>query len=365
MGLLNVHSTIEQMMPAPKTGMSMPLFIVKGEAEEAIYKEYKTITAFTKDKEMAAANTNPILLSKLAYVWNQEQRHEKFAVLISNDIAKSLEKYREKEFYFLLSGLDDKATQTEIAKFVDGGVNVHMRQAVLRFDDVAGATPFTKYRNVITMIAPKVKELVEGTEENEGGPEYVDVTEHIDAAAVAEIGSRTPGSVTWKFRRLNGVTPQFLDEDEMNAIDDIHAIAYVIKHNAPQTSEGWQSFVEEGMVAPRYIDNVHGQAWVRLDVERRLDATLRREDKVFYDDRGIIRLETALKLTLKEAAAMGIVGERNGLPIYKTQAAPVDDQDEVDIVNRKYRGLEYQYLNSGAIHEVWARGSVTNKVEGE
>lgn len=358
MGLINVHSSIEQLMPSPRMGMGMPCLIMPG--TETVYKEYRTIQAFTSDAVMTGVNTNAILLSKLAYVWNQSTRHEKFAILVTADVAGAITKYREKEFYFLLAGADDLTTQKAIATFVDSGQNVHMRQSVLRFDDAASAVDFVRYKNNISAIAPKAKETVL---DDEGQEELIEITEHMDAALVAEVGSRTPGSINWKFRRLTGVTPQYLDEDEMAAIDDVHGIAYVFKHNAAQTSAGWQSFKEEGMVAPRYIDNIHGQAWVRLDVERRLDAALRSVDKVFYDDRGIARLEMSLKLTLKEAAAMGIVGERDGLPIYRTQALPVDAQDEIDIVNRRYRGLEYEYLNSGAIDEVWVTGSVTNKVE--
>lgn len=342
MPLVDVHSTIEAAVVQGKTGLSMPLFVYKDEtATTPIYKEFRTITAFKADPDLTAATQDATLLAKLDKVFAQKSRNEKFAILATADIDAGLKAFIDKDFFFILSADDVAANQLVIAQHVDSNFNKRMRIAILSSTDVAGGAPFKTLKNVISLYSPVA-------------------TDHMDAALVAEVGSQPVGSVTWKFKTLYGVTTQYLSEDQMLEIDDARMIAYAYKHGEAQTTEGWLSYTDSENPNPHYIDTLHGEAWVRYDVEKRIARTLKTNPKIPYDPRGPGILLGDATTTLKEAADMGIIGQNeDGVFVFEASAASIADQAPEDVATRKYRGIRYSYKPSGAIHEVWVTGTVT------
>lgn len=341
MPLIDVHSSIEALTLQPKTGLGMPCFVFKtATADTNIYEEFRTIKQFKEAATMTTVKDEVVLNQKLDYVFSQDSRHEKFAVLITSDITTGLEQFKDKDFYFILSADDVTANKLEIAKYVNSAVNTRIRMAILQSATVTEGKSYNLLKNVISLYSPVANE-------------------QFDAAAVANIGSQPVGSITWKFKKVRGITVQYLTEEDMLEIDDARMIAYAYKHGAPQTTEGWTAYVTADDVIPQYIDDIHGQAWVRFDVEKRIALTLQNEPKLPYDNRGIKVLEGCATTTLQEASSMGIVGvNEDNQYVYAVAALTREQQDPQDIVTRKYRGLTYTYRKSGAIHEVWVSGTV-------
>lgn len=343
MPLVDVHSTIEAAVVQPKTGLGMPLFVYKDSTVPAgtpIYKEFRTKTAFLADPDLTAAKADSTLLGKIDKIFEQKSRHEKFAILSTDDIDAGIKAFIDKDFYFILSADDVPANQLVIAQHVNSNFNKRLRIAILSSLDVAAGAPFKTLENVISLYSPVA-------------------TDYMDAALVAEVGSQRVGSVTWKFKTLYGVTTQYLTEDKMLEIDDSRMIAYAFKHGEPQTTEGWLSYINDENPNPQFIDTRHGEAWVRYDVEKRIARTLKTNPKIPYDPRGPGVLLGDATTTLKEAADMGIIGQdEDGVFVFSASAASIDDQTAEDKATRKYRGINYSYKPSGAIHEVWVTGTV-------
>lgn len=347
MPLIDVHSSIEALTLQPRTGLGMPCFVVKmpdtsgtGGPAAPTYKEFRTLKQFKDDPSMADLQTNDVLLGKLETIFDQDNRHEKFAILKTEDIKTGLDQFKDNEFFFILSADEVTENKMAIAQYANSAQNKRLRIAILQEKTVALGKAYNLLKNVVCLYSP-----VDG--------------EYFDAAITANVGSLQVGSVTWKFKEVRGVTTQYLSEETMLEIDDARMIAYAYKHGSPQTTEGWASYITADDVIPQYIDDLMGAAWVRYDVEKRMAKSLKVNPKLPYDNRGIKVLEGDATTTLLEASNMGIVGQDDdGVFVYRVQALPRDSQTPEDIVTRKYRGISYAYRKSGAIHEVWVSGTV-------
>lgn len=347
MPLIDVNSSIEALTLQPKTGLGMPCFVVKmtdtsasGGPAAPTYFEFRTKKQFVDSPDVADLQSNAVLLAKIDTIFAQDNRHEKFAILKTENIETGLEQFKDKDFFFILSADEETANKLEIAKYADSAKNTRLRIAVLQNTTVALGKAYNLLKNVVSLYSPVV-------------------TEYFDAAITANVGSLPVGSLTWKFKEVRGVEVQYLSEEKMLEIDDARMIAYAYKHGSAQTSEGWSSYITQDDVIPVFIDDLHGAAWVRYDVEKRIAKALKDNAKLPYDARGIKVLEGCATTTLLEASNMGIVGQDDdGVFVYRVQAAPRDAQDPMDIATRKYRGISYAYRKSGAIHEVWVTGTV-------
>lgn len=344
MPLKDIHSEIHEVRPAVSKQMGMPLLVMKNKNLEAVgnvYKEFRTIKELQGDEDFAEVKEDEELLAKLNAIFSQSKRHEKFAVMLyKTDIKEALGEYKDSDFYFILTVSDDPLEQKVVAEFVDLADD---RQAIFRSKTAEEVNAFNKFKRVFAIVHPDTLE-----------------NEKVDAAVVAEIGSYAPGEATWKFKKLKGITGLRLSEDEMQAIDDARGVAYAYKHGEDQTTEGWNTYKSEEAIAPDYVDDFLGIDWIKRDSERRIAKTLRETPKLPYDTRGINVLIGDVNITLKTASTMGIVGvDEDGQFVYEVWGATRDEQTDSDILNRKYKGINYRYRKSGAIHEVWLYGTVT------
>lgn len=189
------------------------------------------------------------------------------------------------------------------------------------------------------------------------------LNEPMDAALIGSTASLTVGSVTWKFRKLNGITPDNITVQAKNAIDLMHAIAYVEVSGQGQTSEGW-------VLSGDYIDSLHGDLWIKTNIGNKLQKYLQNTDKVPYDQRGINALSAIVSQVLQKAYEQDIILEQE---VYdsntgKSQATGKGDflvsatsrsaQSAQDLSARHYGGLSFIYHRSGAIHTVTVHGTV-------
>lgn len=341
MPLKDIHIDISVAKPTPKTGLGTPLFVIKDTGESPagdVYGKYSSIEAFKADSNFASIKDNVVLNQKLNTLMNQENRPKYFCVLsYATDATVALNNVWDNDFYFLLSGDDLTESQAAIANAVD---LKDFKIAVIQTKRIADLGAYNSKHRVIEYYQP-----------NDG--------EHLDAASVGSIGSLTVGSVTWKFKDVKMVTPTPLTQTEMDQIDAKRAIAFTPKYGHNELTEGWTCYVQ-GLEAPEYIDDIHGQDWILTDMTQGLADLMYNTPKLPYDQRGISALQATAEITLKRGYDQGIVGiTADGLPAYTVSALTKEDQDEDDILNRRYRGLQWSYGRSGAIHEVWVQGEIT------
>ena len=192
-----------------------------------------------------------------------------------------------------------------------------------------------------------------------------DLSEPMDAALIGSTANLKVGSVDWKFRKLKGITPERITVQAKNAVDLMHAIAYIEVAGQGQTSEGWA-------LSGDYIDSLHGDLWVKTNIGNKLQKYLQNTDKVPYDQRGINALAAIVSQVLQQAYEQDIILEQEvydsntgksqatGKGDFSVSATSRSAQSAQDLSARHYGGLSFTYHRSGAIHTVTVHGTVQN-----
>ena len=181
-----------------------------------------------------------------------------------------------------------------------------------------------------------------------------DITEAADAAFVGAIATLPVGSVTWKFKTLNGITPESLTATELVGINKVNAVAYTTVFGKDQTTEG-------KVLSGEYIDTIHGIIWVKSNMESAMEKLLQDNDKVPYNQAGINLVLGAATQVLNKAYEQGIIqADANGKADFTISAAPREQQSAQNLSNRHYGGLSFAYHASGAIHTLTVHGTVNS-----
>lgn len=329
MPIQDVQVTINVAYPAPRIGLGRAVIFTQAPGE-ATYKEYTTLAGLEADYPKGTAAN-----AKAGTVFMQKNRPDIVAVATyDTDIVDSLEEFYARPWHFALIANDVPAAQAAAATFIDAK----------EFKFVALQVNGDEGREAV-----KGKKRVLVFDHNIAG-------EHLDAAAVGHLSSLPVGSVTWKFHELKGVTPRDITQTELDQIELDNAIAYVYKAGSGQLSEGTLANGE-------YIDVVHGQDWVKADMENEISHALAQaakfNSKLPYDSRGIGAIRAAALTTLERGFRNGIIAQNeDGLPDYTINALSRNEVDPQDRNERIYRGLTFEFGLAGAIHEVRVTGAI-------
>lgn len=183
---------------------------------------------------------------------------------------------------------------------------------------------------------------------------YHDVAEPMAAPFVGENATKEVGSITWKFKHLNGVTPESLTVNELKTINKGNAIAYTTVLGRDQTTEG-------KVASGEYIDTVHGIIWVKNEMQSRLQKLMQENDKVPYNQTGINMILAVATGVLNQAFEQGIIqADANGKPDFTITAKPREEQSEQDLSDRRYGGIAFNYHASGAVHSLVIHGEINS-----
>ena len=174
-------------------------------------------------------------------------------------------------------------------------------------------------------------------------------------ALIGALGNSQPGSITWKFKKLKGITATQVNGTVVAKATEIGALMYVYKAGAAQTSEGLSTGLE-------YIDNLHSDDWVRAEIESSIQNLLQTTDKLPYGAQGIAQLEAAVTTVLRTATENGVilVDPETNSGKFTVTAGSREEQAASDIANRSYKGLSFDYTRAGAIHDVTVHGTIEN-----
>jgi hypothetical protein len=325
MPLQDVQVTINVAYPAPRIGLGRPAIFVQ-KVGVATYKEYTTLAALTLDYAIGTP-----AYQKAEAVFAQNDRPDVVAVATYDTaIETSLAEFYNRAWHFAL---------------VAGDVGVEQDAAALFFNE-------QEFKLLAVQVQDDVgREAVKGMKRVIAFNHDV-VGEHLDAAAVGALGSLPVGSITWKFKELKGITATYPTQSELDAIELDNAIAYVMKAGKGQLSEG-------KLANGEYIDVIHGQDWIKADMENEVQYTLSRAAKLPYDARGIGALQAAATTALQRGFNNGIIGlTADGLPDFTITALTREESDVQDRNDRIYRGLAFDFSLAGAIHSVRINGQI-------
>jgi len=181
------------------------------------------------------------------------------------------------------------------------------------------------------------------------------VTDYPDAAWLGEMLPQDPGSATWKFKTLKGVTVDNITEAEK---------AFAIRNEAgtgknanTYSSVGGVGITEEGsMASGEFIDVIQGVDYITARIKERVYFRMVNLPKIPYTNAGVAIIIAEVNAVLQNAIAIGILRD-DPAPIIS--APDVQDVDPIDRGNRYLPDVKFEAQLAGAIHKTKIQGTVT------
>lgn len=174
--------------------------------------------------------------------------------------------------------------------------------------------------------------------------------DNFDFANAAWLGKqfpKDPGSSTWAFKSLSGVTVDALTDTQIAAIESNDANHYTNTKGLAMTLAGT-------MASGRYIDVQRGIDWLTVRMQERIIQLLANSDKVPFTASGITALENEVRGQLEEAVANNVITTG-----YTVTPPAIEDVSTTDKANRVLNSLDFSATLAGAIHQVTINGTVS------
>lgn len=177
--------------------------------------------------------------------------------------------------------------------------------------------------------------------------------EALDVAIIGAIANAPVGLKNWKGKSVVGITPRDITSNERSALERANVNAYINVGGISETCSGV-------MASGEYIDSIHGDIWIKNNIEGALQALLTSRDKIPYNQSGINLLVSTVNTVLEKAYVQGIIQEddKTQKGIYTVEASSRDEQSQEDLSKRHYGGLKFSYKRAGAIEDITVNGTI-------
>lgn len=168
-----------------------------------------------------------------------------------------------------------------------------------------------------------------------------------DAAWMGEGFPYDPGSSTWDYKTLKGITPDNVSGKETT----------LQNKNCNYYSEvGGVNITQEGKVASgEWIDIIIGTDWIEARLRESVYSAFVNNRKIPYDDTGIAVIEGLVKGVLNEAASKGIL-QADSIVVTVPRYADIPQADKIA---RKLPDVKFTALYQGAIHRTTINGTIS------
>jgi hypothetical protein len=172
------------------------------------------------------------------------------------------------------------------------------------------------------------------------------------SAAAALLGATfpfDPGSVTFKFRKLAGVTSDALTATQLTNLRNKNAMFF--------TDYGGISITAEGKTAAgEFADVIRDRDWFESRLQARVFNVLVNNAKVPFTDRGIAAIEAELRAQLTEGIQSGFLTD-NPAPVVSVPLASA--VASIDKAARLLKPISFTAKVAGAIHAITITGTIT------
>lgn len=307
-------------------------------ASAVAYKEFKSLEE-VKETYTGTTDGEKKVVAMAETIFKQEHKPEKIAIACcapaeaeasTPALVDLLSSVYDKDWYYLLC-VDN--TQNNVIALADVIEANKRKMYVTRTDSstVLTAVKAKDYTRTIVFY-------------------HETVGEYADAGLVGECGAQTVGSITWKFKTINGLTPADYDQKKVDGIHDDGAICYVTKAGDNITSEGI-------VVSGEYIDVINAMDWIQFNIEYRVQKLFNSNPKIPYTNNGIAMIENEVVGVLQTAYSNGIIAENDdNIPEYSTDFPGRSETTEADRKKREYNLGSFEAVLQGAVHVAVIRG---------
>jgi hypothetical protein len=172
------------------------------------------------------------------------------------------------------------------------------------------------------------------------------MNEFMSAAWLGNCLPLTPGSETWKFKTLSGITADILTDSEIGYIKAKHGNWYQELGGVNIIQEGWTSGAE-------FIDTVRFIDWLKSNIQYDVYGILVNNPKVPYTDSGIALIEASLRGRLLTGIKVGGLASD---PAPTVTVPTVANELAVDRANRTIPDIYFTATLAGAIHSLTING---------
>lgn len=173
-------------------------------------------------------------------------------------------------------------------------------------------------------------------------------TTYPEARWFGEMLPKDPGSATWKFKTLSGITADNLTTTQRNYANGKNINTY--------ETIGGVDITREGVAADgEFIDVQVGADWLEARLEERIYSRLVGNDKLPYTDAGITVIEAEIRAQLQEAIDAGYLAASPAPTVTVPKVANVSSANKLA---RLLTGVTFQGTLAGAIHKTTINGSV-------
>jgi hypothetical protein len=169
-----------------------------------------------------------------------------------------------------------------------------------------------------------------------------------DAAWMGEGFPYDPGSSTWAYKTLRGVTSDKITGNAESALKAKNCNYYTVV--------GGVAITQEGKVASgEWIDIIIGTDWIEARLRETVYSALVNNRKFPYDDSGIAVIEGLVKGVLNQAAGAGIL-QADSIVVTVPRYADIPQADKIA---RHLPDVKFTALYQGAIHRVTINGTIS------
>jgi hypothetical protein len=170
----------------------------------------------------------------------------------------------------------------------------------------------------------------------------------INVALLAQRSTANPGSDTWAYKALRGVTTDRLTTAEENALIDKNVNYYTTLKGEPATLNGVSP-------AGEFIDVVRGTDWLISRIQDRCLGALLANEKIDYDEGGIAVFASEVAGQCEEAMSPA----HRFLSAYSVIVPEIEDVSADDKAARILRELNFTGTIRGAIHKLVINGTLS------
>lgn len=162
--------------------------------------------------------------------------------------------------------------------------------------------------------------------------------------------SQDPGSTTWKFGELSGITADALSATQQAFVELYNGNHYLTYGGAKLPAQG-------KLANGRFVDVQQGVDWISVNLQADVFDLLQSAapKKIPYTDKGLEQIAGTVRSRLRLAVAAQILAEDPApvvtVPKTSTQSAP-------DKAARVVRGIAFTGTLAGAVHKVLLSGEV-------
>lgn len=160
---------------------------------------------------------------------------------------------------------------------------------------------------------------------------------------------KDPGSFTWAYKSLSGITVDTLTTAQQGYATAKNANIYIAKAGVSHTEFGT-------MASGEYIDVIHGVDFIQVRMQEEIFARLVNEEKIPYTNPGVAVIENIIRQVLTLATNQGILAAD---PAYTVTVPDVADVSTVDKGHRLLPDVSFEGTLAGAIHKVTISGVLT------